>query len=454
MPESTPAQILCGTQGSAQDQCRQVHIELPNQSELPKPLRDWPDIRGLNQLQASRDEWLNGDAIDKAVKIYYDSLPQLAREKIHIADTSIEGIFGDSERAFEDVLARNYRRFFRGFKNTEYVLWPINVRGNHWELCLIRKQNPSGAVDGWTSVVRVSIIDSWEDSRRGPRKLFVEDRLQKLLLKQNLTFAIDWRKEVSTARQPDSWSCGLRTFWAARQAMDRIVNMVRTGTYRYNENLWNDMGGWFNPDLVRWEMIGLNAYQAVKEMDYRARVAVELVNHTRDAIDQLDAAAVMRPPRGGDSTTVYIRGRHKRTREDDEETEQPPATRRRTEAGAVPGEQRVAPGYSVAEGDYEPHSQRHNNPVFPPAEPSGPPPNPERYQAGSPANNVIPAELIPSPSPKKHQRGNRGSKLFGEDATTDFNPRSESDKGKEKERPRTRGRGRGRGGRGGRGARP
>ncbi|KAI0844284.1 hypothetical protein F5Y00DRAFT_274161 [Daldinia vernicosa] len=362
MPDTTPAQILCGTQGSDQGQCRQRHIELPG-SNLPTPPNGWPDIRGLNQLQASREEWLNGDALDKALKVYHNSLPKLARDLIHIADTSIEGIFGTSTKAFEDILARNYNRFCRSLRRTEYTLWPMNIHGNHWELGVIRKENPNNENEGWTRIVQVGIIDSWEDTKRGPRKQFAEGRLKKFLKKNKFTFDRHHRRDVSTDRQLDMWSCGLRTFWAARHIMDRIVAMTRGDTYHYNETLWEDMAGWFNPDLVRWEMIGLTAYDAVREMGYRARIAVEVVSTSRDGAQDVDAATLMVPPEGGSSVVVGKPETRKRAREDDGE-ELPPNTRRKTEGKQVSGKPSIAPEFGM--DNYEPFNKKKTNPVFPP----------------------------------------------------------------------------------------
>ncbi|KAI1658563.1 hypothetical protein F4813DRAFT_355589 [Daldinia decipiens] len=365
MPDTSPAQILCGTQGPDQGQCRHRHIELPG-SNLPDPPNGWPDIRGLNQLQASREEWLNGDALDKALKVYHNSLPKLARGMIHIADTSIEGIFGTNEKTFQDILTRNYGRFCRSLRRTEYTLWPMNIHGNHWELGVVRKQNPTKKDDGWTRIVQVGIIDSWEDSTRGPRKQFAEGRLQKFLRKNQFTFARGHQRDISTARQLDTWSCGLRTFWAARHIMDRIVDMERGGSYHYNENLWEDMTGWFNPDLVRWEMIGLTAYEAVQEMGYRARIAVEVVKTTRDGARDVDAATLMQPPEGGESVVVYNADNRKRVREDDDEP-LPSSSRRRIGKLPVSNRPKVAADYT-ADDDYETFEEKKARVVFPPDE--------------------------------------------------------------------------------------
>ncbi|XDG08152.1 hypothetical protein ABKA04_007767 [Annulohypoxylon sp. FPYF3050] len=135
--------------------------------------------------------------------------------------------------------------------------------------------------------------------------------------------------------QQDGWSCGLRMFWTARNMMDRIQEtMDRNG---YNEQIWGSLPGWFNPDQVRWEMIGLNAYEAVKEMNFRARFAVEVVSKVaqqdRNGIEQVDAQRVMQPPRKKGPDTWEI----------------PPVPRERPLVPIPrPNERRVAPSGSIA----------------------------------------------------------------------------------------------------------
>ncbi|OTA58967.1 hypothetical protein K449DRAFT_385511 [Hypoxylon sp. EC38] len=114
----------------------------------------------------------------------------------------------------------------------------------------------------------------------------------------NLTLAPNYMRSVWTPWQQDSWSCGIRTFWAARQMMDRILKL-HVDKLTYSEGLWEPLSGWINVDFTRWEMIGLNAYYCVKDLDYRARVAVELVNQIDDGKGGfLDAGDTMRPPQG------------------------------------------------------------------------------------------------------------------------------------------------------------
>ncbi|KAI1100021.1 hypothetical protein F4804DRAFT_320095 [Jackrogersella minutella] len=351
MPPYTPAQVICGTQGSRQGECNTVHIELPpNRKDLPKPLRDWPDIRGLNSLQYSREEWLNADAIERALKAYREGLPQEAQDIIHIVDLSIEGMFHKSENVFEDILRRPYRRFFESFGRTEYTLWPINVDNNHWELAIIRKgrRAGNGKDSGFNRVLQVALVDSWRDTSASQRKKMIERRMRRFFESRNFTFASNCQREMWVPWQRDDWSCGLRTYRTARQVMDRIVRTLEDKV-TYHERLWAPVSGWFNPDYVRWEMIGLNAYEAVKSMDYNARFAIEIVRDVRDQEGIQSAGDRMRPPTELPSLEIPARPK-KRDRddedkdedEDEDDVELPPPTRRRVEALPIPHQRKIA----------------------------------------------------------------------------------------------------------------
>lgn len=201
------AQIICSAKGTDIGQCRTQHLRTRNELPPPPP-NGWPDLRGLNQLQASREEWLNGTAIEKALFAYHDALPSQTQDLIHIQDTSLANFFDSDDATFNTLLAKPLRRFFAGLLRKEYTLWPCKIL-------------PDAERIMW----------------------------------------VPW--------QQDGWSCGLRMFWTARNMMDRIQEtMDRNG---YDEQIWGSLPGWFNPDQVRWEMIGLNAHEAVKEMNYRGR---------------------------------------------------------------------------------------------------------------------------------------------------------------------------------------
>ncbi|KAI2463904.1 hypothetical protein F4781DRAFT_425989 [Annulohypoxylon bovei var. microspora] len=360
--KSTPAHVLCGTQGSGLGQCRTRHLGPSRETELPEALGDWPDIRGLNQLQASRETWLNGDAIEKALKSYYESLPAQTRRRIHIADTSIRGIFHTGEREFRNMLSRPYPRFFNAFMQTEYSLWPLNYDDIHWELAVVHKGKTDETTGRWDRVLHIAIIDAWKDASGTERNQMISYRLRHILEKSGLTFAADCERVVWVPWQKDNWSCGLRVYWSAKQILDRLARDMAEGR-SYDEQLWAPMGGWFNPDAVRWEMIGLNAYEAVKEMDYRARIAVELTDQAKNGAGKLqDAGDVMRPPARGSSGKKSS----KKAGEDDDVIEVPPEVPdRRLVAIPIPNERRIAPSWPIKQGDLGvPRRSARNNSVW------------------------------------------------------------------------------------------
>ncbi|KAI1372523.1 hypothetical protein F4677DRAFT_432502 [Hypoxylon crocopeplum] len=298
MPPFTPAQVICGRQGGGAGECSIVHLELPSDDELPKdPNGGWPDIRGFHNLQRTRDAWLNGDAIDTALAAYHRSLPKEVQDRINIVDTSVTGLFSRDEAQFNAIITGNYNRFFKSFQQTEYTLWPINWDACHWQLVVLRKESRTkdDGTEAWTHLVQMCVADSWREGEADNRRRLIENRLQTLFTTMGLTFAPHCVRDIWVPWQKDSWSCGLRVFSIAKQFLDRIVNQAVQGV-EYDETLWLPMNGWFNPDMVRWEMIGLNAYSAVQAMDYKARVAVELVHNVRRGTGTIDATEAMRPP--------------------------------------------------------------------------------------------------------------------------------------------------------------
>ncbi|KAI1453244.1 hypothetical protein F4805DRAFT_444440 [Annulohypoxylon moriforme] len=327
------AQVLCGTLGSKNGECRVRHLRGSGPENIPEPLSDWPDIRGLSSLQAGRETWLNGDAIETALKAYYEGLPKITRDRIHIAGTSIQGIFGPGSREFNNILAGAYDRFFRPFRRTEYTLWPCNYNGNHWVLAVIRKGKADENSNRWDQVLQVAVVDSWRAEGAVARNQMITFRLRRILERIGFTVAAQCERPVWTNWQRDEWSCGLRTFWAAKQFINRIKELADNP---HEDFIWESLCWWFNPDQVRWEMIGLNAYEAVKAMGYRARVAVELTQNVLDDSGALqNAGDVMRPPEG-----------------EVEVLEMPPRIfpRRRVPI-PVPNERRVAPWQQIPEGD-------------------------------------------------------------------------------------------------------
>ncbi|KAI0886450.1 uncharacterized protein GGS22DRAFT_128898 [Annulohypoxylon maeteangense] len=389
--------VLCGTRGGGLGECRVRHIGPNRPEEIPQPPNDWPDIRGLSQLQASRETWLNGDAIELSMKSYHEDLPTQTRNIIHLVDTSIAGIFDRDERGINNLLKGRYDRFFRRFTQTEYTIWPCNFNDIHWELAVIHKGRSDPNSDKWDQILQVAVIDHWKDDNYKQRNDIIANRLRRIFTRIGFTIAAACERVVWPPWQKDSWSCGLRAFWTAKQMMDRINDGVARNT-GYDEQLWAPLNPWFNPDQVRWEMIGLNAYEAVKGMNYKARVAVELVGRVLNSSGKLrDAGDVMRPPPRGSRGSPDKDHDSKKPPEgpdegddsgdsDDDIIEIPPEVfKKRAVAIPVPNERRVAPSWPIKQGDRGTGRRgERNNSVWPRSN-AGNPPVQSTSNSGRPA---------------------------------------------------------------------
>ncbi|KAI0376757.1 hypothetical protein F5Y04DRAFT_265681 [Hypomontagnella monticulosa] len=292
----TPAQVVCNRGGT----CPIQHLISPEKKAIPKP-KEWPDLRGLNALQASREEWVNGDAIDKALTMVHLGLHADVKGRIQVIDTNIRNMFNLNITAskpdeFENILNANYPRWFALFSTTEFTLWPINFDSCHWVLCVMRKTNPTGKKGGWNHITHFCILDSWvgwADHDDATRRRFLEQRIKRFVSKLGFMVAAEARREVWVPRQLDYWSCGLRTYWAARRMMDRIREL-ELGEYTDQEALWRPLTGGVDCDFVRWEMIGLNISAAIRQMGYGGRAAIEIVSQVRAGGELQDAGEVMR----------------------------------------------------------------------------------------------------------------------------------------------------------------
>ncbi|KAI2605342.1 uncharacterized protein GGS25DRAFT_534258 [Hypoxylon fragiforme] len=309
MSDHVTGKILCAPKhGTEDDACRFVHLD----SYQGPTDQDLPNIRGLTNLQLRHNELLSGDVIERALAGYHRGLPEKVQQRVHLGSTSIAGLFTTHESDnYRSALAASYKSFFAAFSNNEISLWPINWEDRHWILLVILKRdvNPGGQIESpasriqrrnrkWTSIVQVGLCDSYSlqpDASQSSGIIFA--RLERIFEVYGFVFAQNYRRKIWVPYQTDSWSCGLRVYSAAKQMMDRLVNVVAR-TPDAGANFWRPTLGWFNPDSVRSEMINLNISEAILELNYQARHSIELINTVKDDNGiQVDAGVLMRPPR-------------------------------------------------------------------------------------------------------------------------------------------------------------
>ncbi|KAI0542811.1 hypothetical protein GGR58DRAFT_171944 [Xylaria digitata] len=287
--------------------CPIQHIDIPGDT-IKEPKASWPDIRGLQSLNYSRDKWLNGHAIEVSNKAYCWGLPKSLQDKIGLTEPGVTPniwLRGSAGReALHNAIKMPARRALALIKTTEWSFLPVSSEGNHWVVIVLHKEKrpaPANNKDKtkkeeWSHVAQMAVLDPF---RQNARMRMVRDRMKAWLEKAGaFTFARDHSRVVWVPLQKDGTSCGPRAYWHTKQLMDRLLEMHEAGA-GYSERFWRDLSGWFNEDFVRAEMIGRCAWDGVRQMDWNARVSIECVKYLREdgRQDALLAKAddIMRP---------------------------------------------------------------------------------------------------------------------------------------------------------------
>ncbi|KAF2967028.1 hypothetical protein GQX73_g6542 [Xylaria multiplex] len=265
------AQNLCSAS------CPIQHIDIPGNT-IKEPTGSWPEIRGLQSLNYSRDKWLNGHAIEVSTKAYCWGLPKSLQDKIGLTEPGVNPNIWLSGKPGRDALHMAIktpaRRALALIKKTEWSFLPVCSGGNHWVTVVLHKQKrlTDEKKDEWSHVAQMAILDPF---REASRMRTIGDRMREWLEKAGaFTFGKDPVKVMWQPLQKDATSCGPRAYWNTKQLMDRLLEMHEAGV-SYSNNFWRDLSGWFNEDFVRGEMIGRCAWDGVRQMDWNARVSIE-----------------------------------------------------------------------------------------------------------------------------------------------------------------------------------
>ncbi|KAI1432500.1 hypothetical protein GGR50DRAFT_591666 [Xylaria sp. CBS 124048] len=289
MPRSTKTGSDCHqtSQNLCSATCPVDHIA-PESTAIKEPSGSWPDIRGFNSLNYSRTAWLSGDAIEVSLAVYKESLPRRLQEKIDIVipgvDPKVWSTGNVGAQALKEAIQHPAKRALARMKRTEYSFIPICTNGDHWVLVVIHKEHPREVAPGsaeaaeYSHVAQIAVLDPFHDAQR----LNMVHRQMKDWLHRagGLSFSPFHRRPVWIPSQHDGTSCGPRVYWNAKQIIDRLLELHELES-SYDENIWRPLSGWFNEHFVRGEMLGRCAWEGIRAMDYKARMAIECVNRVR-----------------------------------------------------------------------------------------------------------------------------------------------------------------------------
>ncbi|KAK7916968.1 hypothetical protein PG985_010576 [Apiospora marii] len=316
--------VLC----SKNDRYRHI-TTVPNDVsgfQLPTPGAPG-NIDSLHSLQADMQAWVTGNALITAMDSLVDQmLPDEVRDHVYVGNWEASDHFrfrngAADERRHNDLLDRirltddNKLRGNRQLRDLRRRIWSlltVNVDGNHWVTVLIalnprvrlgtpppKKKDKDGSeepADGddknkdgkkpavesvtyYPEVQRLALIEGLYQDRAGRRTVRrgIFTRLESLLRRAGLRFPSD---------DPRDWR---RNIWAPDQddtLLGRLARIGDAGETRFRTIAPDDpecrfvfepLPGWFHYEAERWEIVGRNAGAVVRACDYRARVAVEIV---------------------------------------------------------------------------------------------------------------------------------------------------------------------------------
>ncbi|KAK7917311.1 hypothetical protein PG985_010919 [Apiospora marii] len=257
-------------------------------------------VQGLNNLQHSSRGQLLAASIAIPTKHWLDFIPPSAEDKIDYLtphELEFHQLFNRGSGAWWRNTMNNITadlstmtRLFGSFFEREYSIFNWNT-GGHWGSSLIHKQR--GKDGRWNRIAHIAVLDPLQSN---DTIQFVHARLRAVLRSIGCTIA---RGEIERTfwfpRQRDGYSCGVYAANLNRILIDRIADLyLPSGPNAYNDAaLWQPAREYFDPRQFQGEMQGLVGLTLVRELEYKARLAVAIVDKTTNiAVDSDDYEAL------------------------------------------------------------------------------------------------------------------------------------------------------------------
>ncbi|KAH9889588.1 hypothetical protein F4778DRAFT_381318 [Xylariomycetidae sp. FL2044] len=272
------------------------------------------NLYALNGLQLKRDRPLEGHQLKYPLEwIYQNYLPKEVRERIFLGQNPGEPeVFGSDDEHFAQVSVDFYQdndSFWEDLTGAEYCLWPIEAEDSKWVTAIMHltegtiddpdfEEDPEdpGRVPPRVAAGYNNVVEHWSvvDPERSPearaRVARVRDRIERIFDLRGIYFRADsYRQSGSDDDDPDErlplpwvppqtdgWSSGLRCFVLIRQMFQRITDFFCKDV-GYDETFWDATSGWLDADQARHEMMGICAIACMDDMNWQARIAVEMI---------------------------------------------------------------------------------------------------------------------------------------------------------------------------------
>ncbi|KAH9897180.1 hypothetical protein F4778DRAFT_783287 [Xylariomycetidae sp. FL2044] len=267
------------------------------------PALDW--IEGLEMLQKSSTTFVESSSIDSAVQFQHSFLPEHVRSQINVVTGNYGALFDafnqgkEGDRNFQENLETMHDEygFFAALKSARWTLWPINTNGNHW-MCVVLELAQTVATGLYDRVVAYAIVDGFRNTKN--RDFFLQ-RVVRVLERDGITVPRNAQRQIWSPRQPDGYTCGLRTTHFMWEMMNRMSGVVLGE--KADQELWMPMSGYFDPDHVRLQMAGYIAAWGLRDLKYKARVSIQLVRSTFEFAPAAQRPAAEKIPPSARTTT-------------------------------------------------------------------------------------------------------------------------------------------------------
>ncbi|KAI0188282.1 hypothetical protein EV127DRAFT_471283 [Xylaria flabelliformis] len=286
---------------------------LEKSNAVPNPSVAENDLYALNSLQLHRGRPLEQLTVQIPIDYLRDSLPPGAKNNIGIPFCATPYIFNCPDEDADRRIRKYYRKwkeFWDNFRTSEYVFWPIEAEDGYFVTAIFRMQkgqvddpNFDPDADPNAEIPQVqsplfNIVDGWSvvDAQRGDparrRVDRVKDRIERIFAAEGITIdplsykdqqvGEDERRSLPWVPPPsddDDWSSGIRSFALVRQLIQRVLDFYCSET-GYQDSFFDaPTCGWLNVDQVRHEMMSICAVNALEDMDWNARLAVECIEN-------------------------------------------------------------------------------------------------------------------------------------------------------------------------------
>ncbi|KAI3320159.1 hypothetical protein HD806DRAFT_525090 [Xylariaceae sp. AK1471] len=288
---------------------------LEKSDSVPDPAETENDLYALNSLQMQRTWPLEQLSVQIPLEYLRDNLPPGLRNKIGIAMCASTYVFNCTEENVSRRIKKMYHKwqgFWDIFRNSEYVFWPIQAEKGYFVTAVFHLAK--GVIDDpdfdpdedpYTDIPQVenpryNIVEGWSvvDAAQGNeiarhRVIRVKDRIQRILQAEGIIFNPDSYKGDNTSTEAqwgfpwvpppangdEAWSSGIRSFALVRQLIQRVLDFY-CQEQGYQDSFFEDPTcGWLNVDQVRHEMMGICAMNVIEDMNWNARLSVEVIQH-------------------------------------------------------------------------------------------------------------------------------------------------------------------------------